>query len=142
MKKLLILVITVFMLTLSSCDVINELTEGARDANTLAQDFCECIANEDYITVRDYMHPDSTPNKYVLQSYIIKLEENNNIDFSNGIAFKRRENFSSAYYDSSYGGTVHEFTYKVVVGNVLVNMFFVIVKNDNGYGIYSFGIEK
>ena len=64
------------------------------------------------------------------------------IDFSDGVAFKLRTGTGSTYYDSNYDGSVHEIEYKIAVGGVTTDFFFVVVKNDSGYGLYNFGIEK
>ena len=98
--------------------------------------------NDDLETAKTFLHPDSTPKRDNLSSYIEKLETTHSIDFSLGVAFKSTTGFSSTYYNSIYDGSVHEASYKIVVGGVSVKCFFTVVKNDNGYGIYSFGIEK
>jgi hypothetical protein len=130
------------MFSLSSCGVFKELKEGLDDALIITEDFCQALADDDIESAKGFLHPDSIPKESELLSFIIKLEEVNDIDFSLGVAFKTQTNFSSTYYDSSYGGSVHKLEYEIVVGGVPLDCFFVIVKNDNGYGIYSFGIQN
>ena len=77
-----------------------------------------------------------------LSTFITKLEQTHSIDFSDGVAFKRRTGTGSTYYDSNYDGSVHEIEYKIAIGGVTIDFFFVVVKNDSGYGLYNFGIEK
>ena len=140
MKKILVIVLLFSMLSLSGCAIFRELKAGMDEAATFAEDFCKDLAKDDLVAAQNKMHPDSTPGKNELSTYLANLEQINDIDFSNGVAFKRRIETSSTYYDSQYDGSVHQFTYEIVVGNKSVNCFFVIVSNDQGYGIYSFGI--
>ena len=112
------------------------------DAIILVEDFCSALADEDFDTAKGYLHPDSTPKKEEISTFITKLEQTHNIDFSDGVAFKHRSGIRSAYYDSNYDGSVHEIDYEIVVGGASVDFFFIVVKNDNGYGVYSFGAEK
>ena len=143
MKKILfLLVLMLCTFCLFSCDIFKELKEGMQESNILIEDFCSALANDDLETAKTFLHPDSTPKRDNLSSYIEKLETTHSIDFSLGVAFKSTTGFSSTYYDSIYDGSVHEASYKIVVGGVSVKCFFTVVKNDNGYGLYSFGIEK
>ena len=61
--------------------------------------------------------------------------------FIDGIVLKKCVGVESTYYDSSYDGSVNELTYSCIIGGKSVYMFFVIIDNDNGQGIYSFGME-
>ena len=142
MKKILIFVLLFSMLSLSGCAMFKELRAGMDDATTLIEEFCTALADDDLTAAQSKMHPESTPPKSELSAYVSKLEQNNNVDFSNGVAFKRRSSTSATYYDSQYDGSVYENTYEIVVGNKAVDVFFVVVKNDKGYGIYSFGIVE
>ena len=142
MKKILAIMLVLCTLCLSSCGILKELKTGMDEAIVLAEDFCTALSNDDFDTAKSYLHPDSTPKQDELFAFITKFEQTHNIDFSNGVAFKRRSGTRSAYYDSSYDGSVHEINYEIVVGGVSVDFFFNVVKNDNGYGIYNFGIKK
>lgn len=146
MKKsivLLSILLTVCMLALSGCGLLEELKKGMQDAVALAEDFCVALADGNWTAAQECLHPDSvSPTANNLESFVAQLEKNHNVDFSDGVAFKMRTSFTSAYYDSSYGGMVHEFTYNVSIGGVATSIFFVVVKNDAGFGIYSFGLEK
>lgn len=143
MKKQLSLICIFFILScLSSCSIFRELKEGLDEAFVLIEDFCYALANDDIESAKGFLHLDSTPSKDNLSTFILNLEQTHQIDFSDGVVFKRRAASRSAYYDSSYDGTVHEVEYKIVIGGVSVDLFFTIVDNNMGYGIYSFGIEK
>ena len=142
MKKILAIILVLCTLCLSSCGILKELKAGMDEAIVLVEDFCTALANDDFDTAKSYLHPDSTPKQDELSTFITKLEQTHSIDFSDGVAFKRRTDAGSTYYDSDYDGSVHEIEYEISVGGVTTDFFFVVVKNDNGYGLYNFGIEK
>lgn len=142
MKKILAIILVLCTLCLSSCGIFKELKAGMGEAIVLVEDFCTSLSNDNFDTAKGYLHPDSTPSQDELSVFITKLEQTHGIDFSDGVAFKHRRGIRSAYYDSSYDGSVHEIDYEIVVGGVSVDFFFTVVKNDNGYGLYNFGVEK
>ena len=142
MKKILAIILVVCTLCLSSCGIFKELKAGMDEAIVLVENFCTALSNDDFDTAKSCLHPDSTPKQDELSTFITKLEQTHSIDFSDGVAFKRRTGTSSAYYDSDYNGSVHEIEYKIAVGGVTTDFFFIVVKNDSGYGLYNFGIEK
>lgn len=140
LNKLFSLITILATLLLSSCSILKELKSGMNEAFVLVENFC--LALEDSIdSAKEYLHLDSTPQKEELLFYVTDIELRNNFDFSDGVTFKRRIAISSAYYDSAYDGSVHEVTYQVIVGIVMVDLFFTVFDNDKGYGIYNFGIE-
>ena len=142
MKKRLAIILVLCTLCLSSCGILKELKAGMDEAIILVENFCTALANDDFDTAKGYLHPDSTPKQDELSTFITKLEQTHSIDFSDGVSFKRRTDAGSTYYDSDYDGSVHEIEYEISVGSVTTHFFFVVVKNDNGYGIYNFGTEK
>ena len=142
MKKILAIILVLCTLFLSSCGILKELKAGMDEAIVLVEDFCTALSNDDFDTAKSYLHPDSTPKQDELSTFITKLEQTHSIDFSDGVAFKRHTSIGSTYYDSDYDGSVHEIEYKIAVGGVTTDFFFVVVKNDSGYGLYNFGIEK
>ena len=142
MKKILAIILVLCTLFLSSCGILKELKAGMDEAIVLVEDFCTALSNDDFDTAKSCLHPDSTPKQAELSTFITKLEQTHSIDFSDGVAFKRRTGTGSTYYDSDYDGSVHEIEYKIAVGGVTTDFFFIVVKNDSGYGLYNFGIEK
>lgn len=142
MKKILALFLVFCMLCLSGCAILKELKAGMDEAIILVEDFCTALADNDFATAQGYLHPDSNPSSAELNLYVVFLEQKYSISFSDGVSFKRRVKTGSTYYDSNYDGSVYEITYKIVVGGVTTDFFFVIVENDNGSGIYSFGVEE
>lgn len=141
MKKLLAVLLVLCTLFLSGCGMF-EFMGGVGDATDLVKEFCVALSEDDFDTAKDCLHPDSTPSKDNLSDYILQLEQNLNINFSNGVKFKRRTGIESTYYDSEYRGSVHKIDYQILIGSVNTQFFFIVVKNNNGYGLYSFKIEK
>ena len=142
MKKILAVLLVLCTLFLSGCGMFKDVIGGMGEATDLVEEFCIALSEDDFDTAKDCLHPDFTPSHDNLSDYILQLEQKLNINFSNGVKFKRRTGIESTYYDSEYGGSVHKIEYKIVVGSVDTQFFFVVVKNNNGYGLYSFKIEK
>ena len=142
MKKILAIILVLCSFCLSSCGLLKELKAGMDEAIVLVEDFCTALSVDDFDTAKGYLHPDSTPKQDKLSTFITKLEQTHNIDFSDGVAFKRRTSIGSTYYDSDYDGSVHEIEYEIAVGGVITNFFFIVIKNDSGYGLYNFGIQE
>jgi hypothetical protein len=93
MKKILLIISIFCMFSLSSCGVFKELKEGLDDAIITAEDFCQALADDDIESAKGFLHPDSTPKESELLSFIIKLEEVNDIDFSLGELLKHEQIF-------------------------------------------------
>ncbi|MBR2967552.1 MAG: hypothetical protein IKC35_02085 [Clostridia bacterium] len=142
MKKILAIILVLCSFCLSSCGLLKELKAGMDEAIVLVEDFCTALSVDDFDTAKGYLHPDSTPKQDKLSTFITKLEQTHNIDFSDGVAFKRRTSIGSTYYDSDYDGSVHEIEYEIAVGGVITDFFFIVIKNDSGYGLYNFGIQE
>ncbi len=142
MKRIVVIILVICTLLFSGCAVLQEMKEGTKEAMTLSNEFCSALSEGDIDAAKECLHTESTPNKSELAQYISSLEQKYNIDFSTGIVLKKATSTESAYYDSRYDGSVYSFTYNAVIGGKSTYMFFTIVKNDNGYGIYNFGIEQ
>ena len=142
MKKIVSIILVLCTLCLSGCGILKELKAGMDEAIVLVEDFCTALSNDDPDKAKGYLHPDSRPKQDEISDFITKLEQTHSIDFSDGVSFKQRTRVAGTYYDSNYDGSVYEIGYEIAVGGVTVDFFFVVVKNDKGYGLYSFGIEK
>ena len=142
MKKLFLFVSLLSILFLSSCDIFKQLKEELDQAIEYSKEFCELLKDEDYNNAVTYLHSEYEMDAEELCSYIQELERKNKVDFSDGIEYEKNISFSSTYYTSEYHGSAYEFTFKALIGNEKVEIYFTIIKNDNGYGIYSFGISS
>lgn len=141
MKRLLAIILALCTLSLSGCAIFEQLQDGMGEAFGTVVAFCEALEEENYDAAATLLHAQSTLNKENLSAEIAKLEKTHGIDFSDGITFKHRTSFSSSYYTSEYDGSAYEASYEIFVGKVSVTLFFTVVRNDSGYGIYHFGLE-
>ena len=57
--------------------------------------------------------------------------------YSNQSSINKKER---AYYDAYYGGSYYKFQFELLINSKTLNLYFVIVDNDIGYGIFYFGI--
>ena len=140
MKRIMIAITILCSMMLSGCGIIEELRSGSDASVVLCEDFCTAISSDDFNTARKYLHPDSTPSAADLKEFLSNLEADFEIDFSDGLVLKRRKGSGMTYYDSIYDGSVYELTYEIVLGGSEIDMFFTVVKNDIGFGIYAFGV--
>lgn len=142
MKKLLIVLLVVIVCCFSGCEIFKNLTEDTKKATQLASNFCYAISNNDLLTAQSYLHGDSNLNSQNLSYYIIELENELNVKFSNGIYLGKITHIQSTYYDSRYDGSVFEITCDAVINNNSYDANFLIVKNNKGFGIYSFTLTN
>ena len=140
MKKLIIAIIIVCTLTLSGCSIFNQIKEEMALAYELAENFCNKLTEEDIDQAKEMLHPQSNPSADQLEQYVSYFEGQHSIDFSAGVSFNRHTRFSASYYNSNYGGSVYEFNCIATIGSQVIELYFLVVKNDNGYGIYNFGV--
>lgn len=141
MKKIITFAL-VFILcfsTLCSC----QLFEKAAEAQGMVYDFVSALENGDYEAATTYLHPDSTATADSLEEMILSLEEQHEIDFSNGVTFVQQ---TSSYTNSSTGcdgeGTVqHDIGYTVEIDGKTFTLEAVVLENSEGLGILSFVIK-
>lgn len=134
-RNVLIAVICCFsILSFVSCDGGIDKDE----AKSFINDFFAAIVAEDYEKAETFLHPERPAD---LKEFLLGVEQTQNLDFQAGIEIDRYTNFSSAYYDSTVGGSTYELTMRTNVGENTVKITVEIVQNENGYGIYNFVID-
>ena len=138
--SLILLFISIF--SLSSCGIFKELMAETEKAKEYAIDFCDALSHDNLELANTFIHFDSPINKTGLDKYITTLESDNNVDFSNKVNLIICNDFESTYYTSEYNGSSFEFTFSSTIGSYRTYIYFVIINNDNGYGIYDFGFIK
>lgn len=139
MKKILLVLICICLVNVSGCTLYKELQAGIEEATIIAEEFCFALAEDDSSNAKSYLSPNySAPNKEDFEKYVAKLEEFNGIDFSNGIQIIDRS-------DNGWSGINGEYAYEIIfntlIGEKEINLFFVVIKNENSYGIFSFGVN-
>lgn len=144
MKKILVIVLVVCMFNLAGCNIIfgtlNDLEKEYDKSVDFAKQFCLTLSNDDFEASKEYLHPSSSPSKDGLSKFVSKMEETNEIDFSNGIEIKNVEFKRMGAYIPEYRGSIYNFTFELSVSNKVINMFFLVVDNDEGYGVFYFGV--
>ncbi len=151
MKKLLVILIVLCTLCCLSCTEIEEylkwnqdfLIEG-QEAISLAENFCFALSDDNINEAEKYLHPDSPLNGGELSLFLSKFEQTNDVDFSNGVAFRDRD-IGDSYantqnYEGYHQGNAHIFYLKVVIDRKIIKLSFEVVSNEKGFGIYS--VEK
>jgi len=66
---------------------------------------------------------------------------NRELDLQKGIEIQYEEFISSAYYDSTVGGSTYELGIEARVGEKTAYILIELVKNENGFGIYNFQLK-
>lgn len=141
MKRILLVMFCILAVTLSGCSIPGKFTDEFDYAMAFAEDFCVALANDDIEKAKEYLYPTySTPKKEDLNQYIEKIEEFNEIDFSEGITITNRTT-NGWTMGGVYPGTTYYFVLEMLVGKVEVKLFFKVTKIESEYGIFSFGIE-
>lgn len=130
-KVSFLLIALVLTFVLSGCsDGIKE--DEAKEQINL---FFDAIEQEDYEAAEALLHPDRQAS---LSELIIALETGLGIDFQEGIDIDKYTGFSSALYDTSVKGATYELDMIVLVGDIEMDISVQLVRNDNGFGIYTY----
>lgn len=108
------------------------------DAKAFIDDFFAVIVAEDYDNAETFLHPERPAD---LETFLLGVEEDQNIDFQAGIEIEKYIGFSSSLYDSTVGGSRYELTMRTKVGDKEVKFIIEIVKNESGYGIYNLNLD-
>ena len=130
MKKFLVILLIFSTICLSSCNFDK--------AQVYGNEFCYALAENNEIA-KEYLHPSSKLNEENFDKFIDKLEQFNQIDFSNGLEIIN-SSFVSLTYGVVWEAYKYEYTYEILINDKTIKMFCVIIDNVKGYGIYSFGI--
>lgn len=138
MKRLLLLVLGI-VLTISSftgCAWYNDLMQPYYEERDLAYECAEqfilAIANDNFETARTYLHPEIRDVEDIPENRIYELEEKYNFDFSDGVIFKTTivGPIEIGTDDVEYNGG-----FKLIIGDEIFDLYFVVTKNDSGFGI-------
>jgi hypothetical protein len=121
------------MFSLSSCGGID-----ISDAKLLIDDFFKAVVAEEYDRAETYLHPEISED---LKTYFDKSEETLSIDFQQGVEIEKYTGFRSSLYNSSVKGSLLELTMNAKADKKNIQIQITIVKNDNGYGIYTIYIS-
>ena len=135
MKKLISIILIISTVFLFGCESINQVYGKIYDVRVIAEDFCLALSDDNIELAQTYLHPDSSLNND-FGDFIAKLEGENDFDFSEGVAFLFRGEASAALYSFQYDGSPYELEYNLVIGKKEICLLFVVINNQNGWGIY------
>lgn len=141
-KKTIIVLIISFSLSVCMTLMIINFSKKINNSKEVAKEFCSYLVDDDIESAKKLLHPDGQIKQEELQNYIFKLEERNSIDFSNGLSFGKVIDYSHTYYDGAYNGSVHSFTYEIIIDGKTIEASFTIIDNHKGYGIDAFTISN
>lgn len=108
------------------------------EAKAFINDFFDAVAAEDYDKSEGFLHPERPAD---LEKFLSYVENEENVDFQEGIEIEKYAGVSSSLYDSTVDGSTYELTIRTKVGDKKVTFTIEIVKNEAGYGIYNLDID-
>ena len=123
-------------------DAVEKVNEQAQEADGIVQGFCANVSNGDLDSATKKMHPDVVQSKEQLAALVSRWESENFIRVSEGIELYALVDFYVVLKDVEYGGTTYQIGYSATIGKITVNLLFLVVKNENGFGIYTLTIER
>lgn len=135
MKKLIVLILIIFVFALSGCG----MSESASEAKLYGNNFILSLIDGGENTI-SFLHTNHWPGQERVDDFISQLERANEIDFSDGVEIVDCEWNMSALHSSSFNGRANQYTYELLVSGKTVYMFVVVVDNDVDYGVMYFGI--
>ena len=134
MKKLIAIMLVIIIFSVAGCQCYEFNPTHAWGAVSFAEDFCLALS-EDIELAKEFLHPDSTPSKDNLSTFIEEIEQKNDILFSNGVALKEVKGFEFEPESNNSSISVYKFSLKIVVGIRPINLSFSVRMDDNGYSI-------
>ena len=134
MKKILSLFLVVALIfSLSACSG----GISGKEAKGLINDFLLLLEKEDYGAAEALLHPSRPAD---LRAFFEGIETAENVDFSS-ISIEKYTGFHTAWYHSSVDGAVYGLTMKIAISGKDASMEVELVKNSDGYGIYTLDID-
>ena len=101
-------------------------------AKEYAKQLILAVANDDFETARQYLHPDRA-GTYDLERCFEYIENEYEVDFSNGVIINKHKKAETKIgFDVEY-----RFCYVITVENKELELYFLAIRNDNGFGIYN-----
>ena len=138
MKRILTILISLTLLpavlgSLFACSggVSRDEAKEATDA------YFAAMAAEHYEEAAALFHPATSMTAELMESTAETLRTEMGADFDEGVTIERYVGMKSAYYDSSFGGSVYELTMEVKVGAKTLTVTTEVVRTDEGYGLWN-----
>lgn len=104
--------------------------------------FIEALIDQDIAEAAGFFHPDTgITTEDDLNDFLQQLQDAG-IVLSGEITEFKVYGFSTSYYSSEYKGSGCQIEATVAIGDSKYTVKSLLVRNDNGYGLYNFNIEK
>ena len=152
MKKLLLVALVIIIITssLTGCTRLKEMYdkyqafmqpyyEESYIARERAEQFLFAIANDDFETAREFLHPDLIASEYDLEGFVELFEEVYDTDFSSGVVIEKQleGEMSIGCYNRHYSNAVeYKSGVEFSIEGKKFELYFLTVRTDNGFGIY------
>ena len=128
------------MCFLIACGNVLSIPDKKDSSLLLIENFLYAISSDDIATAEEYIHCDSPLKEGRLEHFLAKAEDINNIDFFSGVEIINTRFDGFSLNESAYKGDVYGYTLKIYLNNKTFDMVFILVDNNQGYGIHSFAI--
>ena len=137
LKRILILtlILAVCLCSFTSC------MKDADEKQAFIEEFLDCLESEDYERARAYLHPSIDAD---VESFVKRLESDHGVDISKGIAVVECYGYSYEIYYNLYTGWNEDSSFFCVinVGGKRIDLDILLIKDNNGYGIYLIDATK
>ncbi|MGM9632393.1 MAG: hypothetical protein ACI3XL_04805 [Eubacteriales bacterium] len=146
MKKFILIVLVIMLITfsLTGCTLFQKIYDEYQEfmqpyyedmdlAQEYAEQFIYAVANDDFESARQYLHPDLIASEYDLEKQIAYFEERYRLDFSDGVVIEDLIGTKIAIgsFDSEYS-----VGFNLLIGNEELQLYFIAERTDNGFGIF------
>ena len=143
MKKLLLVALVIILITssLTGCTMFEEMYDRYEEfmqpywddmdvAMENAKKLLLAVVNDDFETAQQYLHPDRV-STFDFERTFEYIENKYEVDFSNGVTInKYKKTETQIGFNAEY-----RFCYVITVGDKELELYFLAVRNDNGFGI-------
>ena len=152
MKRFIVIILVIILITstFTGCTRLKEMYEKYQEymqpyyeesyiARERAEQFLFAIANDDFETAREYLHPDLIASEYDLEEFIELFEDKYDTDFSSGVVIENqlKGEISIGCYNRHYSNAIeYKFGVEFLVEDKKLEIYFLTVRTDNGFGIY------
>ena len=138
MKRILTLLAALTLL-LTAIGSLSACAGGvSRDeAKEITNALFTAMTAENYEEAAALFHPATSMTAELMESTTETLRTEMGADFDEGVSIERYVGMKSAYYDSNFDGSVYELTMEARVGDQTLHITAEVVRNDEGYGLWS-----
>ena len=143
MKRIILIVLVIMLITssLTGCTLLERISDEYEqfmrpywnDMNAAmeqAEKLLSAVVNDDFDTAKQYLHPDRV-STFDFERTFEYIENKYDVDFSNGVTINKYKKT-----ETQIGFNVeYRFCSLMTVGNKELELYFLAVRNDNGFGI-------